>query len=521
LSKIIKSHQPCPKCTSSDAYCLYDDGHGYCFSCTYTYFPLDKKEEQEKLSDNYKDFVPTRGISVNTMRFFNAASEFIDGKPANILFEFEPGYYQVRSLNAKAFRTIKPEGEEWKPMLFGKNKFSAASNKSITITEGAFDALAVYEMNGNYPVVAVQSATSALKECSANQSYLNSFDEVILCLDNDEQGEKAARQIASLFDFNKVKKVNLSLYKDANDYLINGKTKEFRNAWFNAKRYMRDDIISSYDDIEKALLEKVNKPSIAFPFAKLQDATWGARYGDVVLLTAQEGIGKTEIVRAIEYDWLKKTDVNIGVIHLEESKDRTIEGLVGYELHTPVHFPNSNVSIDEKLKAYKNVVKRNDRLHIFTHFGSDDPNDLLSAIRFLVASCGCRAVFLDHITMVVTGRDDGDERKDLDYLSTQLKMLAKELDFILVMVSHVNDDGKTRGSRNISKIADIRIDLTRDILSNDPDIRNTTHLSLSKNRFGSVTGPAGALQFDFNTFMIEEKIVEMPPVEDKEHKSGL
>lgn len=470
---------------------------------------------------SFKDYVSVRNISIATMRFFNAASEFVDNKPVNILFEFEPGYYQSRSLVAKAFRTIKPEGEEWKPMLFGKNKFNAGSNKSITITEGAFDALAVYEMNGNYPVVAVQSASSALKECSANLDYLNSFEEIVLCLDNDEQGEKAAKQIASLFDFNKVKKVNLTLYKDANDYLINGKIKEFRNSWFNAKRFMRDDIISSFDDIEKALLDKINKPSIAFPFTQLQNATWGARYGDVVLITAPEGIGKTEVVRAIEYDWLKKTDVNIGIIHLEESKDRSIEGLIGYELHTPVHFPDSNISISEKIKAYKNVVKRDDRLHIFTHFGSDDPNDLLGAIRFLVASCGCKAVFLDHITMVVTGRDDGDERKDLDYISTQLKMLAKELDFIMVLVSHVNDDGKTRGSRNISKIADIRIDLFRDLLSSDPDTRNTTQLTLSKNRFGSVTGPAGQLEFDFTTFTIGEKIVSMPPVEDKAHASGL
>lgn len=465
----------------------------------------------------FKDYVPTRGISATTMRFFGVATEVVDNKPANILFEFDPGFYQIRSLTSKSFRIVKPEGEEWKPSLFGKTRFNAGSNKSLTITEGAFDALAVYEMNGNYPVVAVQSATSAMKECSANREYLNSFDEIVLCLDNDEQGEKAAKQVASLFDFNKVRKVSLTLYKDANDYLINGEVKAFRNAWFNAKRYMRDDIISSYSDIEAALRDKQNKPSIAFPFGKLQEHTWGARYGDVVLITAPEGIGKTEVVRAIEYDWLKKTDVNLGIIHLEESKDRSIEGLVGYELHTPVHFPTSNVSIEEKLKAYKSVVKRDDRLHIFTHFGSDDPNDLLGAIRFLVASCGCKAVFLDHITMVVTGRDDGDERKDLDYLSTQLKMLAKELDFILVMVSHVNDDGKTRGSRNISKIADIRIDLNRDLLSSDPDIRNTTTLTLSKNRFGSVTGPAGALQFDFSTFMIEDKIVEgMPPVMDSD-----
>ena len=31
-SKMIKQG-PCPHCKSSDAYTVYDDGHGYCFSC--------------------------------------------------------------------------------------------------------------------------------------------------------------------------------------------------------------------------------------------------------------------------------------------------------------------------------------------------------------------------------------------------------------------------------------------------------------------------------------------------------
>lgn len=32
----MKYHQgPCPQCSSSDAYTMYEDGHGYCFSCHY------------------------------------------------------------------------------------------------------------------------------------------------------------------------------------------------------------------------------------------------------------------------------------------------------------------------------------------------------------------------------------------------------------------------------------------------------------------------------------------------------
>lgn len=33
MSTLIETHIPCPMCPSSDAYCIYSDGHGYCFSC--------------------------------------------------------------------------------------------------------------------------------------------------------------------------------------------------------------------------------------------------------------------------------------------------------------------------------------------------------------------------------------------------------------------------------------------------------------------------------------------------------
>ena len=96
-------------------------------------------------------------------------------------------------------------------------------------------------------------------------------------------------------------------------------------------------------------------------------------------------------------------------------------------------------------------------------------------------------------------------------------MMVKELDFALIVVSHVNDEGLTRGSRNISKIADIRIDLKRDVTSSDPVVRRTTHLTISKNRFCGRTGPAGELLFDPQTYTLEEYLGDVLPYEANSH----
>lgn len=106
--------------------------------------------------------------------------------------------------------------------------------------------------------------------------------------------------------------------------------------------------------------------------------------------------------------------------------------------------------------------------------------------------------------MLVTGRDNEDERRSLDYLSTRFEWLVEELDFTLFLISHVNDEGLTRGSRNISKTADLHIHMERDKLAENEIEKNTTYLTVKKNRFGSRTGSAGRLYFDPSTFKVTE-----------------
>lgn len=457
----------------------------------------------EEATDYTFQYVPWRGISRSTMEFYDVLSKVdSSGEPVSVGFKWPNGRTQVRARADKRFTTV---GEASSPelSLFGMDKFPRGG-RAVTIHEGALDALSAFQMmDSKYPFVAVTSASSAKKECSLAYEYLNSFEKIYLCFDNDEPGHTATKAVAELFDFNKVYIVNLPT-KDANELLEKKGDREFKSIWYASKRFMPEGILSSFSEIDKVIDEDVEKESVPYSFSKLQEMTYGIRLGEVVLLKAMEGIGKTEIFRSIEHHLLKDTDANVGIIHLEESKARSIKGLAGYELQAPCHLPDSPISNDEVKAAYRALVKRDDRLHIYSHFGSDDPDTILSTIRFMVAACECKYVFLDHITMVVTGLQGEDERKALDYISTRLKMMAKELDFALFVISHVNDDGQTRGSRNISKVADLVVSLHRDVLSDDPVVRNTTKLLVEKNRFGSKTGNGGNLVFDPMTFMITE-----------------
>ena len=495
-------------CGSRDAYCEYADGHGYCFSCL-KYFPSNTIQEDFIIDDGKftYEYIGHRGLDKDTLKLYDIKTKInSEGKPVADGFRYQNGDYKIRDLGKKSFVWQRPDGRSVDASaagLFGMDKFSSGSHKSITITEGEYDAASLHQLL-RLPVVSVQSSASALRDCTVNREYLNAFERIYLCLDSDQPGQEAARRVARLFDYNRVFFVKLSKHKDANEYLQAGDGEELKNVWWNARKYLPENIISSITEFE-SILKEAPRWGLHYPFPTLTQMTYGIRTGETVLITAMEGVGKTELMHAIEHKILKETDDNVGAIFLEEPKRRHLQALAGLELGQPVHLPDCACSEGDILRAFKQVVGEGERLHLYSHFGSSDPDHLLDTIRFLVSACGCRYILLDHITMAVSGLGGDDERRALDYLSTRLEMMVKELDFSLILVSHVNDDGLTRGSRNISKVCDIRINMFRDLTSPDPDQRNTTSLTISKNRYAGKTGPAGKLIFNSKKYTLEEE----------------
>jgi twinkle protein len=491
MSNIIQQHIQCPSCPSTDAYCLYDDGHGYCFSCQY-YCPPNKKNFEEEIFTY--EYTPHRGLLRNTLEFYDIKTKIDgNGRPVSVGFKYPNLSFKVRDLSDKQFRWEGPSV----PSLFGRDKFSSGSHKYITITEGEYDAASLYQVLGS-PVVSIRSSSSAVADLVHERSWLNQFEFIIIAFDGDAAGREATRNVAKLFDYAKVLVVNFDKYKDANEYLQNGEADELKTIWKNAKKYLPETVISSFAEFKRILGDTPVLGQL-YPFAGVNDKTYGIRRGESVLITAQEGVGKTEICHAILHKILKETDDAVGAIFLEEPKAHLLRALAGIELKSPTHLPECGHTTADIFTAVQGLCRNDDRLHIYSNFGSDDPDVLIDTIRFMVAARNVVYVCLDHISMVVSGLTLEDERRKLDYLCTRLEMLVKELNFSLIFVSHVNDAGQTRGSRYISKICDIRIDATRDLLNENESIRNTTVLTVSKNRYCGKTGSAGNYLFNQNT----------------------
>lgn len=504
MSQWASTHQPCPCGKSSDAYSIdAKDGHGRCFSCG-RYFPGDKEVEQDTGQYSY-EYMARRGITKETHEFFGVKTQVnSNGEPVSVAYPFDGGNAKVRLLAAKRFHWVGPNPSSVKGG-WDTTKFPAGSAKAITIVEGEDDRMSAYQMLGRYPVYSVKNAATALSDVRADFEYLNSFGKIYLALDNDEPGNRASAAIAACFDFKKVYHVKLTPYKDATDFLEAGKQQEFKNAWYGAGHFLPEGVVSSLNDIDAILDAETDNPGVPWPFKTLQERTDGIKPGRSYLLTGLEGIGKTEFFHAVEYHLgVEHPDDNMAIIHLEEPLEDGIKKKAGYALKVPTLFADSTVSKSEIKSAYHNWARKDDRIYFYNFFGSDDPDTLLAKIRFFVAACGCKWVFLDNITITATGRQMDDERRELDYLSTKLEMMVKELKFTLFVISHENDFGQTRGSRNITKVFDVWINMKRDIGASDEYSRNQQFLTLLKGRGCRGTGPAGVLVYDPGTATLSE-----------------
>jgi replicative DNA helicase len=221
----------------------------------------------------------------------------------------------------------------------------------------------------------------------------------------------------------------------------------------------------------------------------------------------------TEIFRAIEYHILKNQKFPIGIVHMEESNATTLRGIATYELRQPVNDDSVVISDKEIMDAVKKALNEDSsRLMIHSSKDVEDEDLFLDSLRYMLAVGGCRVIFFDHITWLATGNMEDDERKLLDKISQEVKKLALQHNAAIVMISHVNDDGKTRGSRNITKVADIVINLHRDKEATDADSRNTLWFSAEKSRKqGTTTGPLGSATYDRYTGILKENLPEGTP----------
>jgi twinkle protein len=390
-----------------------------------------------------------------------------------------------------------------------------SGGKSVVITEGEIDALSVSQAFGNkYAVVSLPNgAQSAVRAIQNAYEYLDRFDKIVLCFDQDEPGQKAAEEVAMVLPVGKVHLMSLPT-KDANECLTTKGPEPITKAFWNARQW-RPDGIKTVGELRADILNPLVLPSIPYPYSGLNEKTKGLRQKELVTLTSGSGLGKSTMLRELMYHLLVTHKQVVGGMFLEESVEETVEYLMGIHLSKNIMFNPETVSTQERQESFEFIEKQ--RLFLWDHFGSQDIDVVLSKVRYMAKALGVQWVLLDHLSILVSGIDTGDERKTIDVAMTKLRSLVQETGIGMILVSHLkrpsgdkgHEDGaevhlgQLRGSHSIAQLSDFVIGLQKE--SDDP-MTDTLEAVVLKARKGGRRGPAGVLNYDVQTGRLMESM---------------
>lgn len=525
MSEFLR-HQECLACGSSDGNAFYTDGHTYCFVCQNKTYPEDFEltEENEgglELVSEDKGMLrplvklapigkpaPFRGMKRDTIAFYKVTVPEADGRTEAVYPFYDKDGKHIANKTRFKGKEFKIDGEWRSAVLFGQQLFPAGSAKQITLTEGQDDAMAAYEMQGSrFPCVSVASASSAVKDVRTSYEYLNSFDNIVIAFDNDDPGKAAAKAVAGMFKPGKCRIMHMTKGKDANEYLQNGLTSAFTKEWWDAEAF-KPDGLKLGSEMWGEIREPKKYETVNYPWAGLNKATYGIRLSEFVLLTAQTKVGKTAILKEIISsirDETEQKDVKpgIGMMFLEESNYDSSLGLMSVVANKRLHLPDvREQTTEQELREYFDKAVNSERLVLWDHFGSNAIDEVLNKIRHM-HNMGCKYIVLDHLSILVSDQS-GDERKQLDEISTKLKMLCMELNIAVIAVIHQNRNNQIRSSAGPEQIANITLKLHREMEDPDEWRRNVTRVSVQLNRFSGTTGPCCWLYYDPDTGRLTE-----------------
>ena len=522
----LLGHGPCDNCGSSDANAEYSDGHTFCFSCEahkpsagHTPKPVNTRNPDLLPVGDYVSLAKRR-ITEATARKFGYSTSTFKGQTVQIA-----NYKRNNQIIAQKVRFPTKDfmfmGNAKECGLFGQHLWRNGG-KTLCITEGEIDCLTVSQVmskDNKWPVVSIpQGAAGAARAIKRELEFVSSYDKVVIMMDNDEAGQQAALQIAQLLKPNQAFIAELPA-KDPSELMMAGRGAEILTAFWEAKAYRPDGIVQG-TDIWDDIIAEDDTECIPWPYDGLNKITHGLRKRELVTLTAGSGVGKSQVCREIAYHLIQQGET-VGYVALEENVKRTALGLMGLSINKPLHISKEGVTNADLKSAFDDTVGSG-RVYLYDHFGSLSANNLLDKIRYLAKGCDVGWVVLDHLSIAVSGLENGsdgralDERKAIDVFMTQLRSLVEETGIGMILVSHLRrpegnkgfEEGiatslnALRGSASIAQLSDSVIGLERNQQSDDE--ANQVTVRVLKNRFSGSTGVASTLYFNKDTGRLSE-----------------
>jgi twinkle protein len=536
------------KCGSSDGLQPYLDTDtekvdGWCFVCQ-TYFR--NLDEETKTNESYqcksRQFLtkeeinltyPIRGISdrlvseeINRRYGVRVSVNEMTGEFDTVYYPYQIGAalsgYKVRGLP----KDFKPSiGSTKGADLFGWHLVDFNSKKLI-ITEGEEDTLAIcqalWQKFGckSFPnVVSLADGANITKKFEKIAKKLQLFDQVIVCFDNDEEGQKALSSLSLLVDSRKLHILKLSEH-DASDALKAGKSEEIVNAFLQPDIY-QSKRVSKLSEFKDEFFDDSRVHSALYPkgWVMFNSLTEGLKLGDLDIFTGASSNGKTQLFREIVFNLLSTTEDNIGCLFLEETRQTTMYGIGGLKISKRATVPSirGNLSSAEKQKMWEFLTDK-DRIFLkkdSINFNEDmSDNEIFEAVHYMITNEGCKYIIIDHLDMIPSSGERNNVNVRTEEIVRKLKNFAVSGNVWIGLAAHLRKgDSKAtpfdrgglisqedlKGASGIFQRADSLFYLQRNRYHSDPVMQNISRLHVVKARTMATCGEGDFLQYSAET----------------------
>lgn len=439
--------------------------------------------------------------------------------------------FRVRSLDPKGFYAVgSGRGCDFFGIdqAVGKN----VSNHTLYIFEDELSAMSGYQAlmaNNTNPqykhispacVALPYGAMSAAKSLSQNREFIAQFKEIVVCMDNDEEGRKAAKTIQSIISNAKTVKLPV---KDANDMTMAGREKELYQALrFSGRVETPDHAVTISDCIEEALA----KPEwgLSWPWEGLTKMTYGITLGEMVAIGGGVGLGKSLVGHELVAHLIKVEKQKVGVFFLEETIGNSVKNICSKIDHVPYHKPD--IEYDE-IQFRETAMSLNEDLFLWRNNGVNNWDNIKQCIRYWVVSEGVKFIILDNITAMVSHLSPSEINTEIAKLSQELAGMCDQLNFTCFVFSHLNPPkgGKSHeeggevlevqftGSRGLMRFCQVILGFERNKQA-EGDGKNLSKIRLLKDR---KYGQSGYIHTQYTPET--GKLSEYTPSEEEDYDS--
>lgn len=536
-SRLIRKEQ-CPSCAKEgkdkhrDNLVVFEDGHTHCFRCNYhtketlggvnrevTSVPSTQDDDSwvHKYIGEYYPLTDRR-LRAETLEKYKVKVEI--GKNGQPIKHHYPYHNQkgemvgIKTRLVSGKRFFGSGNTDKTNQLFGQHLIKAGG-LAITICEGELDAMSAYEMFGNkYNFVSVANGVNCVDNIKANLEFLDSFETVVLCFDDDDAGRDAAKKVAPILGPNKCKILTLNKHKDASEYLVAGEAKVFQQEWWEARPYKVSGV-ASVDEIREALIAYQQTELIPLPdsFGDLQYMTRGGlARGELTSIIAHTSIGKTTILNELIYHFAKNTKEKIGCFMVEDNIDETVRKVVSVDMQYNLQLDKpSELNVDSIMESALDIGFGS-KIQLYNDGGgSIDIDEMFSKIRYFVKGLGCTVILVDPLHTAIKNLSN----ENIEDVMDRFIKLCKETKACVILSTHTRkpDDGShphkiseydVKGSGAIPQACHNNILFSRNKLSEDEYEKNSIRIRVPKLRRTGQTGEAGWAHFDVVSGRLEK-----------------